>query len=369
VTLQGILFVALAIGATLLVLGVLVLVHELGHFAVARLSGIKVLEFGIGFPPRAKVLHDDGETIYTVNYLPIGGFCRFEGEDSDSEDPRSFSMAGLPKQTLVLVAGVAMNVATAFLLFFMVAWLAAPSEALGDVYITPGGGAAAAGLPNGITIESIDGARYGFLNDDNIISAIGAHKGQTVTLGYVAPDGQHETAQVTISSEGKLGIQACEDIVNTPKDQCSFHLVITYAGTDVATAAGTAAGQTWTSLTLVAKALGDLGAHIATQPTEAPTGVSGPVGITQTVGVVLEDYGLVILILLAAILSANLALINILPIPPFDGGKIVIQVIKRVFGVKGVTAYEIVTNLVGFVLLFVFLGWISYFDILRMGGG
>ncbi len=367
-TIEGLLFWLVAIPVVVLVLGALVLVHELGHFIAGRLSGVKVLEFAVGFPPRAKILHDDGETIYTLNYLPIGGFCRFEGEESDSDDPRSFSMAGLPKQVLILVAGVAMNVATAFLLFFLVAWLAAPSEALSEVYITPGGGAAAAGLSDGITIESIDGERFGFLNDGSVFSAIGERKGQTVAVGYVDAAGRHRTAQVEVNSDGKLGIQACQDPERTPKD-CPWHVVITYGSTDPITAAGTAAGQTWTSLTLVAKAVGDLGAHIATQPTEAPQGVSGPAGIAQIVGVVVFDYGIVILILLAAILSANLALINILPIPPFDGGKIAIQVIKRAFGVQGVTAYEIVVNLVGFVLLFVFLGWITYFDILRMGGG
>jgi regulator of sigma E protease len=370
VTLQGILFVALAIGVTLLVLGILVLLHELGHFVAGRLFGIRVLEFGIGFPPRAKVLHDDGETIYTVNYLPIGGFCRFEGEESDSDDSRSFSRAGLPKQLVVLAAGVTMNVLTAFVLFFIVAWLFSPGEAVKDVYISPDGAAAKAGLVDGVTIESVNGTRYGFMSSKDLFVAIRDHAGETVTIGYIDLDGQHKTAAVTLGTDtdkGILGIRACPDPEKTPND-CSFRLIITYTSTDPITAAGNAADQTWNSLQLIAGAVGDLGAHIASHPTEAPA-VSGPVGITRIVGTVLTDYGLIILLLVAAVLSANLALINILPIPPFDGGKIAIQVIKRVFGVKGVTAYEIVTNLIGFVLLFVFLGWVTYFDILRMGGG
>ena len=92
----------------------LVLVHELGHFVVARLFGMRVHEFGIGFPPRAKVLSDRGETIYTLNWLPIGGFVRLEGEDGDSDDPRSFAVAALPKKLLVLLAGVVMNLLVAF---------------------------------------------------------------------------------------------------------------------------------------------------------------------------------------------------------------------------------------------------------------
>src|SRR4051794_3793988 len=94
----------------LLVLGSLVVIHELGHFITARLAGVKVLEFGIGFPPRAKVLRSSGETLYTLNWLPIGGFVKLEGEDGDeADDPRSFGRARLPVKLVVLVAGVAMN--------------------------------------------------------------------------------------------------------------------------------------------------------------------------------------------------------------------------------------------------------------------
>ena len=79
------------------ILGCLVLVHELGHFVIARLAGVRVLEFGIGFPPRAKVLRDEGRDALTLNWLPLGGFVPLEGEDGDStEDPRSFAAKSAP---------------------------------------------------------------------------------------------------------------------------------------------------------------------------------------------------------------------------------------------------------------------------------
>ena len=79
------------------ILGILVLVHEVGHFVVARLYRVRVLEFGIGFPPRAKVLRNVGETVYTLNWLPIGGFVKLEGEDGDqADDARSFAAQSLP---------------------------------------------------------------------------------------------------------------------------------------------------------------------------------------------------------------------------------------------------------------------------------
>ena len=96
----------------ILILGGLVVIHELGHFVTARLANVRVLEFGIGFPPRAKVLRSKGETLYTLNWLPIGGFVKLEGEDgNDADDPRSFAAQRCLTKLLILVAGVAMNVA------------------------------------------------------------------------------------------------------------------------------------------------------------------------------------------------------------------------------------------------------------------
>ena len=121
---------AITILLFILILCSLVVIHELGHFVTARLFGIRVHEFGIGFPPRAKVMRDRSETLYTLNWLPIGGFVRLEGEDGDSDDPRSFAVARLPKKLLVLLAGVGMNLALAFVIFTGIAWLATPQGGL-----------------------------------------------------------------------------------------------------------------------------------------------------------------------------------------------------------------------------------------------
>jgi regulator of sigma E protease len=393
VTAGGILFWVGAIAATVLVLGVLVLVHEIGHFVTARLAGIRVLEFGVGFPPRARVLHDDGETIYSLNYLPIGGFVRMEGEDADSNDPRSFTNAPLIRQIGVLVAGVTMNLIVAFLLFFVVALLFSPGEAVKADFVAPTGAAGKAGLPNGVTIESLNGQRFGFMSTQDLLGAVRSHAGETVAIGYVDPDGTHKTARVTLGNDPQVGIlgiycepvpvyvaMAMRDALSQsiaalggqplPAPQgCSLQESVTYNSTDPATAVAMAADQTGNSLRLILQGLASLGEQLATHPEQAPANVAGPVGITQVVGIYLFDFGPVLVILLAAVLSANLALINILPIPPFDGGKVAIVLIKRVFGVRGVGAYEIATNLIGFVLLMAFLVWISYFDILRIGGG
>jgi regulator of sigma E protease len=370
VTIDGLVFATTAIVATLLIIFVLVLVHEAGHFFTARLARIRVLEFGIGFPPRARVLARRGDVDYTLNWLPIGGFVRMEGEEQDSDDPHSFNNAGLFKQLVVLIAGVTMNVVLAFLLFFVVAWFFGPAESVSNVYVLEGGAAQAAGLHSGITIESLNGQHYGFMSSENILQAIREHAGQQVTLGYVDTDGTHRTIALTLGpdvSKGVLGI-GCAPVI-TDKTDCTFNQIVTYHATDPASAFTTAADQTANSLLLIGRAVGDLFGHIATQPGTAPAGVAGPIGIAQLVGVVLFTYGPILLLLVAGLLSANLALINLLPIPPFDGGKMVIMVIKRAFGVRAVTNYEILTNLIGFALLIVFVLWISFFDVIRIGSG
>src|SRR5580765_4092399 len=115
---DGLLRGAITVVLFLLILGSLVLVHEFGHFLTARLAGVRVLEFGVGFPPRAKVLRSRGETLYTLNWLPIGGFVKLEGEDGDAtDDPRSFARARLPVKIVILVAGVAMNLVLSLAIF------------------------------------------------------------------------------------------------------------------------------------------------------------------------------------------------------------------------------------------------------------
>ncbi len=171
----------------------------------------------------------------------------------------------------------------------------------------------------------------------------------------------------TDTSKGILGV-ACLPPTAPAGSTCSLESIM-YSPTNPVAAVSVAADQTWSSLRLIGEALDNIVGQFAQNPGKAPAGVAGPVGIAQTVGIVLTDYGPIILLLVAALLSANLALVNVLPIPPFDGGKMAIMVIKKAFGVRAVTNYEIVTNLIGFALLIAFVLWISYFDVIRIGSG
>ena len=155
---DGVLYGLLAFVLFIVILGGLVLVHELGHFWTARKLDVRVLEFGFGFPPRAKVLRSRGETLLTLNWLPIGGIVRMDGEDGDgADDPRSFSAKPLRVRLAILFAGVAMNVILAFVIFFGIAWLASPVVGVTIGTVEAGSPAAAAGLSSGDRIFRVSG--------------------------------------------------------------------------------------------------------------------------------------------------------------------------------------------------------------------
>ena len=132
----------------------LVLVHELGHFVLAKRAGVKVHEFGIGFPPRAAVLFRRGETTYTLNWLPIGGFVRLEGEEGESVDSRAFVNQKLGTRLRILIAGVVVNFVLAWVIFTLIAMFAQPTWKVRLGEVMPDSPAAAAGLVGGEYVET-----------------------------------------------------------------------------------------------------------------------------------------------------------------------------------------------------------------------
>jgi regulator of sigma E protease len=375
---------AITILLFIFILCALVVIHEFGHFVVARFFGIRVHEFGIGFPPRAKVMRDRGETIYTLNWLPIGGFVRLEGEDGDSDDPRSFAVAGLPKKLLVLLAGVGMNLVLAFVIFTGIAWLATPQGGIIFNGVVAGSPADLSGLRAGETILAIDGTTFDlFPSPDagqHAIAALRDRAGQTVTLHVRAADGAERDVTVTLrppdvaADKGALGIRSA-----------GLAFSGAYAGRDPLAAVGAGAAWTVSAFRLIFDGLASLVSSIASNPTQAPP-VTGPIGIAVQVGNVFWQLGPIFTLYLAGLLSANLALVNILPFPPLDGGRILVLLLKSLLarggalmrraGVRGsglseqtAISVERLTYLVGFVFLFGFLIWITYFDIARQVGG
>jgi regulator of sigma E protease len=352
------------------ILGVLVLVHEVGHFVVARLFRIRVLEFGIGFPPRAKVLSNRGETVYTLNWLPIGGFVKLEGEDGDdAADPRSFSAQSLPRQLIVLVAGVVMNVVLAAAIFTAIALVGDPAVGVYVPYVDPGSPAEMAGVRVGDVIERVDGHAYGAFGPSSILDALYTSAGKTVDLtirrggGVVELTASLRSAADVKAGKGALGIgkaktyplegRATPDRINYPIGQAL------QLGVD----------RTTSAMALIVDGVGQLATAIVTKPTEPPP-ASGPIGIATQIGDVFWSLGPLVTLYLAGILSANLAVVNILPFPPLDGGRMLMLVIKRFAGSRLSLRAERLTYFVGFAMLLLFLVWVTGFDIARgLSGG
>jgi regulator of sigma E protease len=377
----GPLGVVATVALFVVVLGSLVLIHELGHFVMARLAGVRVLEFGIGFPPRAKVLRSSGETLYTLNWLPIGGFVKLEGEDGDEvDDPRSFVRARLPVKVIILVAGVVMNLLLSLVIFTSIAWLAAPVVGITIPVVEPGSPAEAAGLKANDAIVSVDGIRHDIfsLATGDVIEDLRDHVGQTVTLQVIHPDGQRVEIPVTLrtademkdpdgsgplKAKGALGIS----VADTKKGFPPF-----FSGDslqrDLPTAVGVGTNETVQWFGVILGGLGDLVRQIVINPTAAPP-VSGPIGIATQISDIFFGAGIVMTLYVAGILSANLALVNILPFPPLDGGRVLMLVLKRIFGTRISLRAEQMTYFVGFVFLFAFLIWVSGFDIVRILSG
>jgi regulator of sigma E protease len=351
------------------ILGALVVIHELGHFVTARLANVRVLEFGIGFPPRARVLRSRGETLYTLNWLPIGGFVKLEGEDgNDRQDPRSFAAQGLPTRLLILVAGVAMNVVLAFVIFAGITLLASPVIGIRFHEVQPDSPAAAAGLQPGDAIVAIDGERYQFLTGPSAIDGLRSRAGQTVVLTIDDPAKVRRNVTVTLRSQadadakGALGINGVE----RPFEAYFFGA---YAQNDLPTALSVGAQETVRWMGLIVGGLGSLVGSVASDPT-APPPVAGPIGIATQIGDIFWNSGPIMTLYVAGILSANLAVVNILPFPPLDGGRMLVISLKSLFGERISLRAERLTYVVGFVFLFAFLIWITGFDIARgLSGG
>jgi regulator of sigma E protease len=393
--------VAVSILLFILVLGGLVLVHELGHFITARLARVRVLEFGIGFPPRAKALGRGGVsaadvtsygmaraeairqaegdperqeairespevppgTLYTLNWLPIGGFVKLEDEDGgDSGDPRSFGRAKLPVKLVILVAGVAMNLLVSFVIFTGIALVGEPALGVKFSEVVAGSPAASVGLQPGDTLTSINGAQYSVFDQKFPTDELRALAGQTVVLGILHADGSTEDVTVTLripasKDEGALGITGL-----------AAGQVGTVSHTPVE-AAVVGAKRTGEAFSMILDGLGKIGRSIVTDPTAAPP-ASGPVGIAGELSRVLADLGPLYLVYMIGILSANLALVNILPFPPLDGGRMLMLVLKALPGGRRISLRaEQWTYAVGFVALFAFLIWVTVFDVIRQVGG
>jgi regulator of sigma E protease len=368
--------------------GLLILVHEFGHFITAKWSGIRVDEFGLGFPPRfigirrslsgkrevlffrgnASQRDAQGGTIYSLNLLPIGGFVRMPGEDGELTDargiPDSATFAAQPayKRILVLSAGVIMNILLAIVLFSIAFQLGQPSYPPVIDSVVAGSPAALAGIRANDTILRVNNQSVSSLIDvqNDVATAITRNPEKLSSIPIVFLIRRpHVSSPITLTiaarvhppaGQGPLGIVGKEVMVRSPIWEAPLQ----------------GAQYTFTTTAAFFSQIGQIIVGAA-KPQFA-----GPVGIVKITGEVAQSVpvnGIQPLLMLTALLSLNLAVINILPIPALDGGRILFILIELVRGGKRLKPErENLINLAGMALLLGLMVVITISDIFHWNG-
>lgn len=354
-----------------LVLFVLILVHEWGHFIVAKKTGMQVDEFGIGFPPKIFGFRK-GETEYTINLLPIGGFVRIMGENGVEEEvmdqSRAFGSKSKLAQAAVLIAGVTMNVLFAWVLLIAVFSIGVPTSVTSDeasaaaelriTDILPDAPAAKANVPPGSVITKLEsnGVELTKLSPEAFSSFVSDNKDETINLTYTYND---ESKTIDLKPETGL----------VPNDSDRAVLGISLALVEnvrqsIPQAIVSATIRTYELL--VAITVGVVGLLANALVFEADfTQVTGPIGIVGMVGDA-ASFGLTSLLLFTAVISLNLAVINLLPIPALDGGRLVFVALEAILRRPINPIWMSRVNLVGFALLILLMIAVTYSDILKL---
>lgn len=316
----------------------LIFIHELGHFMAAKASGVKVNEFALGMGP-ALFKKQRGETLYALRAIPIGGYCAMEGEDEESEDARAFNNKPAWKKAIIVVAGAAMNLILCMVLMIVISLYTGTMTTTID-QVSPGSPAAEAGIQTGDRIRSIDGKAIESWTD--IIEGITAAKEQV----EIHVDRQGET--VSLTSRLTTGEDGRQIIGIVPQREHNLFIAV-----------GSGVSSTWNMTKMMGKTIGQLfTGKVSTKE------LTGPVGIVYTVNDTAK-YGFMYLIYLTALISLNLAIVNMLPFPALDGGRLLFIVIRKITGRAISDEAEGKIHFVGIMLLFALMIYVTWNDILR----
>lgn len=367
----------------LLVLSVLVLIHEAGHFFAARIFKVKAEEFGYGFPPRAfGFVKVDGKwkyvgrkdnreyknTIWSVNWLPLGGFVRIKGEtpDGDANDSDSFQSVAIWKRVIILAAGVIMNWFLAFVLFAVIFMIGAP--------------AILEELPEGARVEDrsititqlLDGQpadEAGLEPGDKILTIAGQEpESYANAIELIGSQGENEFEMKVLRNEEEMSFTLDPEYIEEI-DKAGIGVAMADVGVVRFAwyqAIWQAAVATYTYTKLIIVAFAGIIVDIVTLQGVSED-VSGPVGIAVLTGQFAKQ-GIVPLLQFAAILSINLAVINFLPIPALDGGRVVFLLIEKVRRKALRPKLEAMIHQIAFLALIILILLVTVRDLGKYGG-
>lgn len=355
--------------AVIISLSVLILAHEIGHFAAAKLFNVKVEEFGFGYPPRL-FSRKIGETTYSINLLPLGGFVHILGEDEEQErsaaiekgentstdTSRYFSRQSLPRRIIILTAGVAMNVLTGWLLFSAVYMVGSPSHLMIS-NVAQKSPAAEAGLRmNDIIMRAQVGSEIFSdpISNEQFIPAVKKAAGSNIVLDV---DRAGERMTFSVSTRA-----------NPPKGQGAMGISLDEIGIERQSffkAIGNGFIASMSVFWTIAKGFGSIISGLFTAPSAALQGVAGPVGIfnlaTQT-----GKMGFVYLFQLIALISMNLAVLNLIPFPALDGGRVLFIIIEKLKGSPVPQGTQRIVNAIGFSALMLLMIIVTIHDITNL---
>ena len=345
--------------AALFLLGLLITVHEFGHFAAARLGGIPVKEFSIGFGPKLlQWKSQKHETLFSLRPIPLGGYCMFYGDTDDDpdgtkmkDDPRNYNNASVWKRMLSVFSGPLMNFVLAFVVAVALMGIYGVTTATPFVAdVVDGQPAAEAGLLPGDTFVTVRSQNMTNASTTDVSAAIGDISGG-------------ETVEMTISRNGEEMVFAITPVYNETEGRYMIGITIQQGYRDLpgALILPAAWNMCKEAATVILDALGKL---VTTG--EGLDQTAGPVGVVQLVAEQTKQGGLEIFLYLMVIISINLGLMNLLPIPGLDGSRLVFMAIEAVRRKPVSQKVESMIHLAGYVLLLGLMVYFTFKDVLRI---
>lgn len=344
----------LTILITVLMFGVLIFIHELGHFLTARWAKVKINEFAIGMGPRL-IKKQGKETLYSLRAFPIGGFVQMDGEDGNGTDENSFNNKPKWKRFLILLAGAFNNLVFGFLLICIVygllaGWTAYPTTTVGEFHKD------AVSLKSGLEVNDriceVDGYRIFTYNDlayacnRNGIKPLEVHvvrAGEKITL---------ENVEFRVESTDYTGEYYSVDFAVYPSKKTVLSTI----------------KYSFNSTISLSRSIYSFFGSIFTGNANMKN-VSGPIGTTKVIGeTVVAESGVNFpsLFLMLAMISINLGVVNLLPFPALDGGRIVVLLYEAIFRRKISEKIEVGINLIGFAILMMLMVLICIKDIIQL---